>query len=444
MGKKVNVLLSAVACVFSLATAVQAQQVEISSSLNPVGSGARATGMGGAFIAIADDATAASWNPGGLVQLEKPEFSLVYSYFNRQHSYQVPSHPEMDKDQSVDLHELNYASFAYPFHALNKNMIFSLNYQRMFELDKAIATPFNQKIGTIGNYDANVQFKQEGYLSTLTPAFAIQVIPELYLGAAVNIWSDFMGTSNWKFNYSATGTQTLLGVVSPLTIHQNDKYSFDGINYTFGTLLNFGKTSVGAVLKTPFTADVDRESEFEQIAPNVIQGKTTTKDTIKMSMPMSYGIGVSHRFSDALTFAVDVYRTDWSGYKISANGQDTNPVTGLPLSQGRLKDTTQVKLGGEYLYMKNKLVIPVRAGVFYDPEPGYRAENDSAGNLVTKMTRDDFFGFSLGSGVTYENWSFDASYGFRKGSNVSSELVEADSTTSVTQHTVLASLIYRF
>lgn len=27
--------------------------------------------MGGAFIAVADDATAASWNSGGLTQLEK-------------------------------------------------------------------------------------------------------------------------------------------------------------------------------------------------------------------------------------------------------------------------------------------------------------------------------------------------------------------------------------
>ena len=44
-------------------------RVEIPSSPNPVGSGARALGMGGAFIAIADDATAASWNPGGLIQL---------------------------------------------------------------------------------------------------------------------------------------------------------------------------------------------------------------------------------------------------------------------------------------------------------------------------------------------------------------------------------------
>ena len=42
-----------------------------------VGSGARAFGMGGAFLARADDATAASWNPAGLSYLRRSEVSLV-------------------------------------------------------------------------------------------------------------------------------------------------------------------------------------------------------------------------------------------------------------------------------------------------------------------------------------------------------------------------------
>src|SRR5258708_39402087 len=40
------------------------------------GSGARAFGMGGAFLARADDATAASWNPAGLSYLRVPEGTL--------------------------------------------------------------------------------------------------------------------------------------------------------------------------------------------------------------------------------------------------------------------------------------------------------------------------------------------------------------------------------
>jgi len=43
----------------------------------PVGS--RAAAMGGAFTAIANDATAAFWNPGGLSRLAKSEFDVSYS-----------------------------------------------------------------------------------------------------------------------------------------------------------------------------------------------------------------------------------------------------------------------------------------------------------------------------------------------------------------------------
>src|SRR4026209_2734400 len=56
---------------------------QIGVSFNRTGSGARAAGMGNAFIAVADDGTAASWNPAGLSQLRKTEFSLVYSASRR-------------------------------------------------------------------------------------------------------------------------------------------------------------------------------------------------------------------------------------------------------------------------------------------------------------------------------------------------------------------------
>lgn len=43
------------------------------------GVGARAIGMGSAFVAIADDSTATYWNPAGLTNIEKNSFSTMYS-----------------------------------------------------------------------------------------------------------------------------------------------------------------------------------------------------------------------------------------------------------------------------------------------------------------------------------------------------------------------------
>lgn len=43
------------------------------------GVGARALGMGGAFVSVADDATAAYWNPAGLTRIQNHAFSMMYS-----------------------------------------------------------------------------------------------------------------------------------------------------------------------------------------------------------------------------------------------------------------------------------------------------------------------------------------------------------------------------
>ena len=44
-----------------------------------LGVGARALGMGGAFVSLADDATAAYWNPAGIIQATSREASFMHS-----------------------------------------------------------------------------------------------------------------------------------------------------------------------------------------------------------------------------------------------------------------------------------------------------------------------------------------------------------------------------
>ena len=44
-----------------------------------IGAGARALGLGGAFVAVADDSTASYWNPAGLYQLEGGELMLMHA-----------------------------------------------------------------------------------------------------------------------------------------------------------------------------------------------------------------------------------------------------------------------------------------------------------------------------------------------------------------------------
>lgn len=432
-------LRAAFLMVFLMACSAYAQQVEFSSTLNPVGSGARAMGMGGAFIGVADDATAASWNPAGLVQLEKPEISIVHSYFARSQEYVSDIHPETETLNRMDTSGINYASAAYPFVFLKHNMIVSINYQRLYEMNKSVDFKFNFDDDII-KFNDDVKFKQSGYLYTLSPALAVQVTRKLYLGATLNIWDDITGDNGWENDYRSSGSGTLFGSTpfsSTMNIH--NRFSFSGVNAHLGFLWKvYGPLTIGGVFKTPFDASLKKETEISQVqefpsVPSTQESSAQSSENEKMKMPASYGIGFAYRHSDNLTLGLDFYRTEWSQFLIrDSEGNETNPYDGQPISNGRLKDTLQVRLGGEYIFIREKDVIPVRAGIFYDPEP----EKGSVG---------EFYGFSLGAGYARSRFAFDMAYSYRFGKDIPNDLGGVEGINmDVNQHTLMTSLIYHF
>ncbi|MDE0637143.1 MAG: PorV/PorQ family protein [Candidatus Poribacteria bacterium] len=65
--------------IFSSLTLFAADEGSHTAEFLSHGVGARALGMGSAFVAIADDATATYWNPAGLTKVKKHSFSAMYS-----------------------------------------------------------------------------------------------------------------------------------------------------------------------------------------------------------------------------------------------------------------------------------------------------------------------------------------------------------------------------
>jgi len=402
-----------------LKSELQAEQIDFSSSLNPVGSGARAAGMGGAFIAVADDATAASWNPAGLVQLEKPELSIVYSYFRNHQEYHLSTHPEISGSDTVDSNDVNYVSAAYPFVAFDHNVVVSLNYQHLYDLTKK--NNFTQNFGTLDSGQRS--FSQTGKLYALSPAIAVQVIPGLYLGGTLNIWEPYFGNNGWEDHDSYTGT------VIPFDI--SNKAKFSGLNGNLGLLWNInGSLTFGTVYKTSFDADlkVETERSFGTASLPPLDVSYTLR------MPASYGVGLSYRHNDLLTLSADIYRTEWSDFflKNKVNGIKFNPVYGDELSNGRLRDTTQVRCGLEYLLIQSGWVMPLRGGLFYDPVP-------QRGRV------DDYYGFAAGTGLSFPRFSLDFAWQYRFGDNINGNLGTIEErSVDITQHTLLTSLIWYF
>src|SRR3989304_126361 len=55
--------------------------LRVPSVFDMTGGGARAQGMGKAFLAVSDDVSALSWNPAGLYGQEKPMLGFSYGAF---------------------------------------------------------------------------------------------------------------------------------------------------------------------------------------------------------------------------------------------------------------------------------------------------------------------------------------------------------------------------
>src|SRR3989441_4042080 len=84
--------------------------------------GARALGMGGAFIGVADDATAAVTNPAGLVILQRPELSGEVKFTRFKNNIKAfsnspsdaPTATVHDKDFDDSVTTPSFFSFVYP------------------------------------------------------------------------------------------------------------------------------------------------------------------------------------------------------------------------------------------------------------------------------------------------------------------------------------------
>ncbi len=213
----------------------QLPEINITSSPNPVGSGARALGMGGAFIAVADDATAASWNPGGLIQLERPEFAVVGEGVYRSESNHFAKRPVASGEQTVSSAGLNYLSAAYPFTLVNHNMIVSLNYQHLYDFsrkwDFALAA---------GRDQDTVDYSADGGLYAWGLAYALQIVPQLSFGFTLNIWQDGIYQDSWEttLNQTQVSRSRSGAVLSTTKISAQDHYSFTGFNANVGFLWN--------------------------------------------------------------------------------------------------------------------------------------------------------------------------------------------------------------
>jgi long-subunit fatty acid transport protein len=423
--------LSAFACPNAAAGGRFLEQ-PFSSPPNPVGSGARALGQGNAFIAVADDATAASWNPAGLAQLERPEISFALDAVWHRDRISSDTFEEVDTTAGLNLASLNYASLVQPFYWLERNWAISANYLRLYSFDSKFAFPVNSTPSNL-QIDLEHRFEQEGEFSVVSPAIACDVTPRLALGLALYLWDDNLThSSSYRTESQSSGTYTTAGTAIPFTNLTRDSFTVTGgQSLAIGGLYRMDKNlALGMVFKPAFSLRLEHHSRVYSTQDAMTLQDTLQYDDQELEFPAMVGLGLACYPKGHWTLAMDICWTDWSAYQRVEDGRRVNPLTGR--AGDRLADTWTCRLGCETIIVGKNWLIPLRCGLGYDPEP--RVDGI-----------DDFYTISLGGGFQRGPIMLDLAYEYRFGNDTTnSGLAGLDASQDVRRHRLMLSLIGYF
>jgi long-subunit fatty acid transport protein len=415
---------------------VLAQSAVTRSAFNIEGTGARALGMGGAFIAIADDATAATWNPAGLAQLTKPEASLVYDHFSNDLSWKDRGSKTFDQPHYMDYSytdvndrgtskysDFSFVSATYPFTIGSRSLVTQFSYNKISNLPD-----FSNSYQYVYSYyrDDGTLYanKTEDYVWKGSPsgginAYTISAASELFkgfnLGLSINylkadVTNRYSSTMSWTEDWPG-------GIDGSGWVNSESQYDFKDWYMDMGVLYKVNDMfSIGAVYHFGFTTDINYVYGYEnQDTPHY-----TVPLKGQVEWPDGWGVGVAFRPMPALTMAADYSKTNWS--KATVKWDNTNfGSTYFPYFwYDKQFDTSSIRLGGEYaLVLQNGLVIPLRGGLF-------REDQISTFYVGSGQVKAD--GFSLGTGVTYKNFQFDVAYVHSQGKEA--QTVSGNSATN--------------
>jgi long-subunit fatty acid transport protein len=444
-----------------------------------VGSGARALGMGGAFIAVADDATASSWNPAGLCVLEKAEASVVYqpsaSYRNSYSAVTTETRsPVLTATARTDAfsrtdrsRSLDFGSVTVPLRLGQLKLVPQVSYQRVVDLgldgsqERRSLTTYSAGSATTVAVDQD-HIDSKGGIDVVAASLGLSFTQKLSLGVAVNLWRNGVDrTRTYRQQIVTTDSSGATRSTHNRDIDLHDRYS--GKNVTLGLLVKPNRwLRLGAVYKTSLT--VDLESTAHRVVVRTADGvaaSTVDADVVKtgpIAWPRTIGAGLAVQPTDALTVSADVTHSAWSEASIDQTTAATNRVTGSasvveavatwPLYRNpaaaesatnpRQADTLQARLGVEYVVLRPGFAgltgMPLRFGVFRDRQ-------------VTKDTPDlgDVYhlGLTGGLGFVWSRLSLDFAYVHTRGDSKCCEYETTDASGNTVRQTQDGTDAYR-
>lgn len=424
--------------------------------------GARALGMGGAFLGLADDASAAEANPAGLTILRTPEISIEGRNFEAIQFFNTTGvFPDIEREgfsAYSDPVQLAFASFVYPmgngafaayyhepinfegqFNALTTQFLGFPQFRdapRFFQPQgdpPGSAGPVTEEacieiINQTGDPFSCLQYQQFPFvtdvqikLKTAGLAYAHQ-FGSFSLGASVRYQEFEEFASTFRVAIDNFGNAQLIQQLAQATVSGDDLGKQDDLTFSAGfkwqLVDNF---SVGGVYKQ------GAEYDTATFVDNLDGAGFQVAGDPKFHIPDVYGVGVSWRPTPVFTINADVVEVGYSNLTEDFQSIYTEAQV---LGQGayQTKDATEYHIGAEYFFI-GAIPVAIRAGYWHDPAHGLEYvgprtctdevfnENDrpfcAANRTVLSILfpgSEDQDHYSIGIGLAWPNFQIDAAY----------------------------------
>ena len=341
--------------------------------------GARATGMAGAYVAVADDPLAVYWNPAGLAEVDGKQIMIGSTFVKGYASYEAP---KMDKEENK------------PAWQPIPHVAFSMPVNDAFAWGAGVYTPFglSQEWDDDSVYNYN-SIKSEINLTKLRTAVSWRASERFAVGAGIGV--------DWgSIEAKQAGIIVLPGptYVPGFVIMEGDDTGYSG---TIGFIWSpADQWKIGSVWRSATKMEFDGDVDLDFGAP---VGSGADNFSLDFTFPQMIAVGVSYAPSEKWLVSAQVDWTDWSTTDTLKVDMVANPDMVIPRDWN---DTYSIRLGTEYKVNDN---WSVRGGYMWDPTPV------PPETLDPMMFDVSTHRVSMGLGYTTGNWKIDAAYMYSIG-----------------------------
>ena len=405
MKRTVSVVFLVAGLLVAASPAFAQRDLEIPIAFDFINPGARSLALGGAFIGVADDATAATTNPAGLHRLSRKEVSIEgrgwqfitdfvqggrLSGVATQRGFDTTAEPVFGQTKTR-VPGLSFVSFVYPkgqwrfagyrqeasrtkTNAQTTGAFFtetdSVGVRRDF---REFPTITERELNLV-NWGGTASVRA-GIVSVGGGVYVSQLSYDSLL-TGFNTPADFYAAPVYTqqiYQSTQTGDDTGLGFSAGVMVSPNDMVQF-GASYRRGAKFDFEGN-----LNYPGFPEVSGTYTGEFKAPD------------------NFGAGVSVRPFQGLMIAFDVNRVTYSDLTDFVRTQVRFFEEDRPLYS--VDDATEVHLGGEYVFSQFALLPAVRAGVWRETQHAVTYTGTDILYTTTASLARDVTHFSFGGGI---------------------------------------------